>query len=594
MKSDGIRVQGRRTKWGRGALSVSVAALATGCIVAADGGDPSDNASIGEPLDTVGFYPGRGYVQASDTVASDCLVPAAYPNDPKLTIEPVNAANTGGQEVIFSLSKVTSSEEIQKKLNINAAASAKALVGSASAKFNFAQDTKTNDTSVTLLASVIVRNTSWTVPPGVKLSTEASNLLGAGSFDRFKERCGDSFLRSYTTGGEFHAFIQVQTSSKEEQESISASVQGNYLTVSGAAEFNTKMQSIVKNSTTIVKSYQIGGTGIDTAPCLDVACVADRVSKFTDAVAKNPVIFAADVAHYSVLALPTDSYSKLDVSVTLDTMANINTQRNATRDLLFKFLDVQSRPERYALYAPNATLFDVTSAISTLNTNLTALENALKGCARLSSPCTMPALGSIAVQPPPAAPAARGLTLIRSYDSPSLYLTGGVFVNETDSFPCVGELAQAQVNNYRSTLADFAFNIVPGLKPNVGSNTAFSFQPAGAPNSYLAMANLRDFCGHSFKFRSGPLTGIRAIEATFFIEPGLNGKPNTVSFRRWYDPAEPLLNQTAPASTANSHYYIKHAQPGTSYLDSGIEYYLITDAQSAETRDAASWYLEAL
>ena len=584
-----IRVQGRRMVWGRRVLSVSVCALASGCIVSVDGGDPSDSASVEQPLDTVGFYPGRGYVQPSDTVASDCLVPAAYPQDPSLIIVPVNAANTGGQEVIFSLSKVSSSEEIQKKLNINASASAKALVGSASAKFNFAQDIKTDDTSVTLLASVIVRNTSWTVPPGVKLTTEASNLLGAGSFPRFKERCGDSFLRSYTTGGEFHAFIQVQTSSKEEKESISASVQGSYLTVSGSAEFNSKMQSIVKNSTTVVKSYQIGGSGIDTAPCLDVACVADRVSKFTDAVAQNPVLFDAEVANYSVLAMPTDATSQLDVSVTLDTMANVNTQRNATRDLLAKFLDVQSRPERYALYAPNATIADVGTAISTLNTNLTALEDALKGCARLNNPCTMPTLGSISVQPPPAAPAARGLMLIRSYDSPSLYLTGGLIMNETDAYPCVGELAQAQANNYRSTLPDFAFNLVPGLMPNVGSSVAFSIQPAGAPNTYLATTNIRDLCGDGMKFRVGPLTGMRAIEATFFIEPGLNGRPNTVSFRRWYDPANAMLNNTVPASGVNSHYYIKHNVYGES-----IGYYLITAAQSAETKDAASWYLEAL
>lgn len=592
---DCVGGMGRKLKWGRWALSASVCAAASGCIVGVDGEEPSATSSIGQPLDTIGFYPGRGYVQAGDIVASDCLVPAAYPQDPKLTIEPVKAANTGGQEVIFSLSQVTSSEEIQKKLNINASVSAKALVGSGSAKFSFAQDTKTDDSSVTLLASVIVRNTSWTVPPGVKLGKEAYDLLRGGFVERFKERCGDSFVRSYTTGGEFHAFIQVQTSSKEEKETISASVQGNYLTVSGAADFNSKMQSIVKNSKTVVKSYQIGGSGIDTAPCIDVACVADRVSKFTDAVARNPVVFDADFAKYSVLELPTDASSMLDVSVRLDTMANLNTQRNSTRDQLYKFLDAQSRPERYAMYAPNATLGQVTAAISTLGENLTALDNALKGCAR-GTTCLMPTLSAIAVQPPPAVPSPRGLTVIRSYYSPSFYLTGGLMMNETDSSPCVGELAQAQVSDYRSSLDDFAFNIVPGLMPNVGGNRAFSIQPAGAPNSFLAMTHFRDFCGKGLKFRSGPLTGMRAIEATFFIEPGLNGKPNTVSLRRWYDPAEPLLNQTPPMTYTNSRYYVTLRPDWASYVEAKpVEYRLIDEDQAgAETKDAASWYLEAL
>jgi len=591
-KMGGVKPAGGRMRLGRWVLSAIVCSMAPACVVATDGGEqPGDTGSIDQPLDTLGFYPGRGYMLNNDTVASDCLVPAAYPGDPSLTIVPVQAAKTGGQEVIFSLSKVSSSEEIQNKLNINASASAKFLSAGGSAKFSFAQDTKTDDTSVTLLASVIVRNTSWTVPPGVKLSPDAEGLLKTGSLTRFRERCGDRFLHSYTTGGEFHAFIQVQTSSKEEKEAISASVQGNYLTVSGSAEFNSKMQSIVRNSTTIVRSYQIGGSGIETAPCLDVACVADRVSRFTTAVAANPVIFEAEAAPYGVLKLPTDAISPLDVSVALDVMSQLNSQRNFTRDLLNKFLDVQSRAERYALNAPNATLAEVGTAISTLNTNLTSLENALKACARDLDQCAQPTLGSIAVQPPPAKPASRGLVLIRSYDSPSLYLTGGRFMDPPPNQYCTGEVAQAQANDYRSTLADFAFNIVPGLMPNVGASVAVSFQPAASPNTFLATSNGREVCSSALKLRTGPFTDVALREGTFFIEPGLNGKPNTVSFRRWYDPADPMLNRTAPASTLNSHLYIKH-QAGTT--GQSIVFYLITDAQSAETKDAASWYLEAL
>jgi len=580
------RARDRHRGW---ALSALMSVLVPACVVA-PGDWPSESGSVGEPLDTVGFYPGRGYFFNQDSVASDCLVPAGYPTDPKLIVEPVRAANTGGQEVIFSLSKVETSQEIQDKLDINASASAKFLVAGGSAKFGFAQETKVDDNSVTLLASVIVRNTSWTVPPGVKLHPDAAALLGSGALTRFRERCGDGFLQSYTTGGEFHAFIQVQTSSREEKEVISAAVQGNYLSISGSAEFNSKMQSIVKNSTTIVKSYQIGGFGIDIAPCLDVPCVADRVSKFTTAVAQNPVVFAAEVAKYQVLTLPTDAKSPLDVSVAQDTMTDLNIQRNATRDLLDKLIAAQSRPERYALDAPNATLAQVTTAISTLNGNLTLIDSALKSCWRDYTLCSLPALSNVGVQAPPAKPANPSWVLFRSYDSPSEYLTPGLFMTATAQSPCGGEFAQANANDYRADLTDnFAFNVMPGWMPNLGSKQTFSFTPASQPNHYLTVSNMRDSCGHSLKLLTGPLTGQPAKVATFFIEPGLNGKPNTVSLRLYYDPADPLMNNTAPATVVNSHQYVRYQRDSRF----SVEMALITDTSSAATKDSASWYLEA-
>jgi hypothetical protein len=56
-----------------------------------------------------------------------------------------------------------------------------------------------------------------------------------------------------------------------------------------------------------------------------------------------------------------------------------------------------------------------------------------------------------------------------------------------------------------------------------------------------------------------------------------------------------MLNRTAPASSLNAHYYIKHRADWANYTNGqSIVFYPITDAQSDETRDAASWYLEAL
>lgn len=503
---------------------------------------------VESPLDTISFFPGRGYLLNADKAVGDCLTDAAG----GLEIKPTRAANVGGQEVTYTLSKIESSEDLQKRLSIDASASASFLIGSADAKFSFAETTKTSSTAVTLLASVKVRNTSWTVPPGVKFHPDAVALLKAADLKRFRERCGDGFLHSYTTGGEFHAIVQIHTNSAEETQKINASIEGSLFTAKGSVEFNKYMESVVKNSSTVVNSYQVGGAGIESTPCRDVKCVADRVVAFTTAVAKNPVVISAEVLPYDVLSRPADKISPLDISVTRDTMREVNKQRNWTRDKVNQFVEVQSRPEVYALGAPNATLEQITAGISTLNNNLTKYNDALKSCARDIDLCTLPAVSAMTTQMPPTkSPTSQ--VMLRPYGKPSGFLVDGLAMIA----PCNHQLwAGTQSLEDRTLAPEATFKLIPGVGGIAGSVSLQSLlQPSKVVSAFFGTS-----CNKRVQIIAANTADLKE-KSTFFRVPGLNGKPNTWSFRLHNVTSAPVAGEPAKNRDANTYLSLSRVTP---------------------------------
>lgn len=543
-------------------------------------GDAGVEENLGEAeasLDFIDIFPGRGFFQNSDGVASDCLVPAAFKKDPdSRKIEQVRAANVGGQEVIYSLTKIESSEDLQRKLNISASASANFLVGGADAKFKFSEDVKLSSTAVTLLASVIVRNASWTVPPGIKFDPEVEPLLTAGNEARFRALCGDAFVHSITTGGEFYAVVQIQTNSEEERQRISSSIEGNYFTAKGSAEFNSEMKRIVQNSTVSVASKQIGGKDADADPCLDVKCVASRVSALPASIAAAPVTTSLELLPYDVVTRKSDAVSRLDITTSLDTMRTINQQRNFTRDKLNQLVDVQSRSSLFALGAPNATLAEVTSAIASLNGNMTKLGDALKACVADYTTCKVPtSLANVTTKVPPAKSQAP-VVMLRPYNKPSAFLADGYEMLS----PCNGNLwAGTGAIDDRAQAPAASLKLVPGVSGLPGS---ISFQSLLEP-SKLATTYLGPSCSKRVKFMT-VTTASDKEKATFVRVPGLNGQPNTWSFRlQNVVTAEPYRN-----TDANTYLSLSRVTP--------ISVQTKPDTSDAATlnafNDAVSWYVD--
>ncbi|MDF3067336.1 MAG: hypothetical protein K0R38_2937 [Polyangiaceae bacterium] len=530
---------------------------------------PEAVGELSQNLDTQGFFEARGYFQNNDTVAGDCV---AGPGAGDPAVVPVQAPNAGGQQVVFSLALLESSADVHSRLSLDASASAKFLVAGGDAKFQFAEATGLSETKVTLLAAVSVRNNAWTVPPGIKFRTDVVPMLtgvaGAAPTDaqlqRFRQRCGDGFLHSYVTGGEYYAMIQVETQTKAETESIKAHIAGNYLTFSASADFEKTMSKIVSTSKTLVRTYQIGGEGTTTSPCSDVQCVAKRIDEFTTAVTAKPVVFATEVKPYSLLKMPKDGTKLIDISTARDQMELINRQRDSTRDLISRFGDVLDNPSTYVLGAN--TLASIGTALNTANDNLNTLNTALRSCGRTPTGCKVPAIKSIAVTVPGLKPMPTRVAL-RSYAKPSSYILDAGSLSDCDN----PFLRISAVENPDSLEP---FRIVPGLN---GAPRTFSFQSEIA-QKHMSV-RLESPCVRRVKL-TVPRSEVEKNRASFYRERGLNGRPNTWSFRLYGNPSGEELyltrSRVSPISVT--------AHPELSVADEDMDAF----------KNDASWYMDEL
>jgi hypothetical protein len=530
---------------------------------------PEAVGELSQNLDTQGFFEARGYFQNNDTVAGDCVAGPGAGDPP---VVPTQAANAGGQQVVFSLALLESSSDVHSRLSLDASASAKFLVAEGDAKFQFAEATGLSESKVTLLAAVSVRNTAWTVPPGIKFRSDVVPMLtgvaGAAPTDaqlqRFRQRCGDGFLHSYVTGGEYYAMIQVETQTKAETESIKAHIAGKFLTFSASADFEKAMSKIVSTSKTLVRTYQIGGEGATTSPCSDVQCVANRIDEFTTAVTAKPVVFATEVKPYSLLKMPKDGTKLIDISTARDQMEIINNQRGATRDLISRFGDVLDNPSTYVL-ASN-TLASIGAALNTANENLNTLNTALRSCGRTPTGCKTPTIKPIAATVPPLKPMPTRVAL-RSYAKPSSFVVDSGTLSDCDN-PFLRIAAVEDPEGLEP------FRIVSGLN---GVPRTFSFQ-AEVAQTHMTV-RLDSPCSRRVKL-TVPRTDAEKNRASFYRERGLNGKPNTWSFRLYGNPAGDELYLTRSRVTPIS----VTAHPALSVPDTEMDAF----------KDDASWYMEEL
>ena len=199
-------------------------------------------------------------------------------------------------------------------------------------------------------------------------------------------------------------------------------------------------------------------------------------------------------------------------------MVSINANRNSNRDLLSRLVDVQTNSENYVIGAN--TLVDVTTAISSLNSNMNKLNDALRICGRTPTNCAAPALTSVSVTVPAIKPLPTHV-MLRGYARPSYFLVdGGVVKNCTGPFVRIGDV-ETRAD------ADLAtFDLVPALN---GAPGAVSVQ--NTQNKLPINVNLiGTSCYGWTRFIAGTTSASKA-SATFYRVKGLNGKPNTWSFR---------------------------------------------------------------
>lgn len=230
----------------------------------------------------------------------------------------------GGQTTRYNLSLINSFEELYSSIGISVEASGHYGLFSASGKFSYAKESKINSQSTFLLARCVVEN-AFTQTEDAQIKPEASKLLEQGKTDEFQQRYGDGFVRGMQTGGEFFAVISITSSSREEQESIAASLQAKYGGIFASVEvdvnIDSKTKSKIAKSELTVSTYQKGGSGDDQGLTADIEAVMARLKAFPTQVKNNPVPYDVQVASYNTLALP-EGPNPIDIQAQKDALVD--------------------------------------------------------------------------------------------------------------------------------------------------------------------------------------------------------------------------------------------------------------------------------
>jgi hypothetical protein len=320
---------------------------------------------------------GRGVDTLKDQSADYCVV-----------YDSIGTSPGHGQTVTWDMELLEHSESLRKSMSVSAAASMAWGVASVDAKTSFSESQSMEKSHVYLLASIVVRNAPQLVK-GAKLKDDAAFMLTNAGIDRFRQRCGDAYVGTITTGGAYFGVLDIQTSSEQEAQDVKASLKGSYGSFSAAGEFERAVSSSVSDKLVQVHTFQIGDQGTGADGCDSVDCITKRAETLPEHVSDaNGVIIATENFAYSKLSLPSDAKTPIDVTNQMQVENDIVTEEHRQRDLLADYTYPSTHPNEFKPFNSQA----VTDAIGNINGNLNTLRDAAKVCFADYTKCAMPTM----------------------------------------------------------------------------------------------------------------------------------------------------------------------------------------------------------
>lgn len=258
------------------------------------------------------WAPGMNYGMGVNLLTGDIAGKAIKPIENNKEIsEPTNA---GGQTVSYDLVQINSMEELYSSIGMSVEASGRYGLFNASAKAKYANESKFNSQSTFLMARCVVMN-AFTQIEDPQIKDEAVSLFQ--NEKKFRDRYGDSYVRGMQTGGEFFVLISITSSTKEEQQSIAASLKAAYGTkpanIQGGLELSADTKSKISRSEIRISTYQRGGRGEGQALVETVEAAIERLKVFPSHVEANPVPYEVQVAHYYTLPCPEETQNLVDL-----------------------------------------------------------------------------------------------------------------------------------------------------------------------------------------------------------------------------------------------------------------------------------------
>jgi hypothetical protein len=252
-----------------------------------------------------------------------------------------------GSDYSFQVTRVTTTEELQRNLGIDASASYGTFGAGVSARFHFAEQASVHSASLfmTITSTVYLAD----------LSIEESVLTPAAAAvadkpDLFKQRYGDMFARACRRGGLFVALMQIETFDESEASSIEGELHGSYGLFSAgvSAKFSTLTEK--HNVRIYCTVYTEGGPAIILQDPGNPAQLLDLANKWMQAMqgdpAHNAVPYQWTLSPLSIAEGPLPPNSE-DIARAQDVLRLCADQRLALMDQ-YNLLDWWAKhPDQY-------------------------------------------------------------------------------------------------------------------------------------------------------------------------------------------------------------------------------------------------------
>lgn len=319
-----------------------------------------------------GMFLGRGYDTVGGVVKGDCVerVQAQIPG------------NTAAVRTTFSLSKAESYYSLSRSTGVSVSASFAGGMLSASGKASFIQNISVNDYSLYILAQVKVDNATSSMLDS-KLKSDAYELLRDKGSEAFSQRCGDSFISGYTTGGELYSVIVIKTGSESEKRAISAELGGSYGAFSASGAFSEAISRISERNDVDVYIYKTGAASV--VQITPDKLIEEAVQFPTNVSGVNAYIYKATITPYNNIPLPAgkdviDIVNKLEVTEKLSEYRLDAYQNLANIEYILKYPDEFIDPDMVSL----------SKAAAQVKVNVNEIVRAARVCARSLENCTLP------------------------------------------------------------------------------------------------------------------------------------------------------------------------------------------------------------
>jgi hypothetical protein len=232
----------------------------------------------------------------------------------------------------------------------------------------------------------------------VQLTPDAEQMA-ASNLPRFRRVCGDFFVMAIKQGAEINGFVSITTTSREEQQKISAEVAGDGFGFSASGKFSHRMDQAASNSQLILKYNQSGGSGVTLAT--DKAQLIANVQNLSRAAAAAPYNYQIVVVSYDELYnWPQEN----DYHVPLGPFKELSREYGKWATLRDDLDEVAARPDAYLLSRTGASLSELSVLRDKAAKKVDAIWRQAQACTdagptstagKLGNGCALPAGMSI-------------------------------------------------------------------------------------------------------------------------------------------------------------------------------------------------------